>query len=183
MGTLFRSGVLSFVFLMSGCAAPAFYSSRYEDISTPNLWEQYSIVKDPTRIALIEAELGSRGVYSNSSLGLYLGKTTAASYGKNLYAREEPVHPDKDCDDFQSSAEAQKYFLRNGGPVSDQDGLDRDGDGLACEWGVRLKRSARQNAPKPVYVAAKPVRSGCYVGPRGGTYTITSSGAKDYGGC
>lgn len=25
--------------------------------------------------------------------------------------------------------------------------------------------------------------SGCYVGPRGGTYTITKSGRKNYGGC
>ncbi|MFN7505107.1 MAG: YHYH domain-containing protein [Limnobacter sp.] len=25
--------------------------------------------------------------------------------------------------------------------------------------------------------------SGCYVGPRGGTYTLTKSGRKNYGGC
>lgn len=34
--------------------------------------------------------------------------------------------------------------------------------------------------PKPA-----PTRSGpeCFVGPRGGTYTITASGRKNYGGC
>ena len=32
---------------------------------------------------------------------------------------------------------------------------------------------------------ARPTSSGatCYVGPRGGTYTITKSGRKNYGGC
>jgi hypothetical protein len=57
-----------------------------------------------------------------------------------------------------------------------------------------------QNAPAPSYLAA-PVTSSrtnsaaterrsssssgrtCYVGPRGGTYTITKSGRKNYGGC
>jgi hypothetical protein len=36
-------------------------------------------------------------------------------------------------------------------------------------------------------VATQPTRStlppGCFVGPRGGTYTITKSGRKNYGGC
>ncbi|HEU4457766.1 MAG TPA: YHYH domain-containing protein [Methylibium sp.] len=31
--------------------------------------------------------------------------------------------------------------------------------------------------------AAAPHRPACYVGPRGGTYTITASGRKNYGGC
>ena len=40
---------------------------------------------------------------------------------------------DKDCGDFSSHAEAQAFFLANGGPASDPHRLDRDNDGLACE--------------------------------------------------
>lgn len=40
---------------------------------------------------------------------------------------------DANCSDFASQAAAQTYFLNNGGPSQDPDGLDADGDGLACE--------------------------------------------------
>lgn len=41
---------------------------------------------------------------------------------------------DKNCDDFNSQAEAQQYFRDNGGsPTNNVDGLDRDNDGVACE--------------------------------------------------
>lgn len=39
--------------------------------------------------------------------------------------------------------------------------------------------------PLPAYSAPRTTSSGqtCFVGPRGGTYTITKSGKKNYGGC
>jgi hypothetical protein len=40
---------------------------------------------------------------------------------------------DRDCPDFGSQAEAQRFFLENGGPSSDPHRLDRDHDGIACE--------------------------------------------------
>lgn len=40
---------------------------------------------------------------------------------------------DLDCGDFGSQASAQDYFLSIGGPSSDPDNLDADGDGIACE--------------------------------------------------
>lgn len=41
---------------------------------------------------------------------------------------------DKDCSDFSSQAEAQRYFEAKGGsPSNNVDGLDRDHDGIACE--------------------------------------------------
>lgn len=39
--------------------------------------------------------------------------------------------PDKDCSDFSSQEEAQQYY-DDAGP-GDPNGLDRDGDGVACE--------------------------------------------------
>jgi micrococcal nuclease len=40
---------------------------------------------------------------------------------------------DRDCADFVSQSEAQRYFRAKGGPGSDPDYLDGDGDGVACE--------------------------------------------------
>lgn len=40
---------------------------------------------------------------------------------------------DHNCDDFSTQAEAQEYFESHGGPQQDPDGLDADGNGLACE--------------------------------------------------
>ncbi|MDQ3647566.1 MAG: excalibur calcium-binding domain-containing protein [Actinomycetota bacterium] len=39
---------------------------------------------------------------------------------------------DRDCSDFDDQAAAQDYFIDRGGPRSDPDRLDGDGDGVAC---------------------------------------------------
>lgn len=43
------------------------------------------------------------------------------------------VSGDKDCTDFATHAQAQTFFISQGGPGSDPHRLDSDGDGLACE--------------------------------------------------
>jgi hypothetical protein len=40
---------------------------------------------------------------------------------------------DLDCSDFANQPEAQEYFESIGGPGSDPDRLDADGDGRACD--------------------------------------------------
>lgn len=45
-------------------------------------------------------------------------------------ARSQVLKRDKDCSDFPSQAAAQSYFDSQSG---DPDGLDSDGDGVACE--------------------------------------------------
>ena len=40
---------------------------------------------------------------------------------------------DRDCDDFDSREEAQRFFERRGGPDEDRHNLDDDSDGRACE--------------------------------------------------
>ena len=86
-----------------------------------------------------------------------------------------------DRDAFASDRAAQVFFLQAGGPTDDPHDLDRDGDGFACEWGVSLRRAedARAAAAQRRMAAA----SRCYTGPRGGTYTITASGGRNYDGC
>ena len=41
--------------------------------------------------------------------------------------------PEPGCYDFNSQAQAQKFFEDEGGPSSDPHGLDSDHDGVACE--------------------------------------------------
>jgi hypothetical protein len=40
---------------------------------------------------------------------------------------------DKDCSDFDTWREAQKFYKRHGGPDRDPHRLDADRDGIACE--------------------------------------------------
>ncbi|HEX6152552.1 MAG TPA: excalibur calcium-binding domain-containing protein [Solirubrobacterales bacterium] len=40
---------------------------------------------------------------------------------------------DKDCSDFKTWREAQKFYKRHGGPQRDPHRLDGDDDGIACE--------------------------------------------------
>ena len=178
------------VIVLGACAAtPTNY--RYQNLSTPTLWGELSRASDTRTLMLIEAELGARGVMNSGDE--YIGRRTAGTVGRSAYVRTEPVSGDKNCSDFPSAGEAQRFFLAAGGPVRDPHGLDSDGDGNACEWGRSLQASVshhrriRAQQTRAVWAATKTrtvASSGrCYVGPRGGTYTITASGTKDYDGC
>lgn len=185
------------IFLLSlcvgviGCSAPQERATdRYSAMPSSALWLEQATTASPMALAQIEAELGRRGETHSGSA--YLGKQTGSAYGKQLYARAAaPRQAGKDCADFANAGAAQKFFLSNGGPTRDSYNLDGDGDGLACEWGRHLKASGQKYghaAPRPAKIAArvytKPrYASGCYVGPRGGRYTISASGRKNYGGC
>jgi hypothetical protein len=47
----------------------------------------------------------------------------------------------------------------------------------------RPKQAAAMPEQAASSVARPPASPNCYTGPRGGTYTITASGRKNYGGC
>jgi hypothetical protein len=131
---------------------------------------------EPVLLA-VEAELALRDDVTCAGAA-----RSAARVGVPVYPRREG-RADHDCADFARGARAQVFFLAAGGPARDPHGLDADGDGLACEWGVERDRLWAPPAPP---VSAAPRRSGsgrCHVGPRGGTYTITSGGNKNYSGC
>lgn len=143
------------------------------------------------QLLAIEAELGARGVmqcasaYGTSS---YLGEKTSGTVGRSLYARSAQTSAsgdDKDCSDFASAGEAQRFFIASGGPHQDPHALDGDGDGNACEWGKALKSSVAKYKPRPKSVSySAPRRSSspiCHTGPRGGRYYYSASGNKVYG--
>jgi len=70
-------------------------------------------------------------------LGGVVGATLLMGGGdsSNDYSTERSYeeYGDKDCGDFSSQSEAQRFFEAEGGPDSDYHGLDRDQDGIACE--------------------------------------------------
>jgi hypothetical protein len=60
-----------------------------------------------------------------------LGVLVAVAFAAG--ATPDRAHADVNCSDFSTQAQAQSFFLNNGGPSSDPDGLDADHDGIACE--------------------------------------------------
>jgi|GEM_PF-1884324 len=177
--------------LVSGCVtAPSQNraSSQLQALSSASLWTKQATTGSALELAMVEAELGARGEVSFGRW--YLGQRTAGAFGTKRYQRTSRISSTNDvmnCSDFSNSAEAQRYFLASGGPLSDAHNLDGDGDGLACEWGKKIaatKKRYSYKAPAPRRATtARRSSSGCYTGPRGGRYTITASGRKNYGGC
>lgn len=52
------------------------------------------------------------------------------------------------CAAFRAPDLAQEWFLQNGGPARDRQGLDPDGDGFACDWDPTPYRAAAAAARK-----------------------------------
>lgn len=163
-------------------SGPTATRNPFASYSTTKLWGIQGMTSSASELRMAEAELGARG---ETSLGTwYIGQRTAAEVGTSRYSRSGAGGSGRDCDSFASSADAQRYFLLNGGPSNDPHNLDGDGDGYACEWGAFV-RSSYSKFKAAVYKPARTYRSSgaCHRGPRGGTYTITASGNKNYGGC
>lgn len=187
------------IFSLSACASQTGAPVGYQYLNEQTLWYELSHTNDTATILQVEAELASRGSIRSSAGNEYIGRRTSSGVGKSIYSRSETVTGNYNCSDFPSAAEAQKFFLAAGGPTKDPHGLDKDGDGNACEWGNALKSSVRQHhqykasqvaTTKKVQTTTRAksstrVRSSsrCYTGPRGGTYTITASGNRNYSGC
>lgn len=62
-------------------------------------------------------------------LPVLLGTVSATASAAPPIARTA----DRDCSDFDSQADAQRYFREQGGPDSDPNRLDANGDGRACD--------------------------------------------------
>ena len=45
-----------------------------------------------------------------------------------------------ECSKFKTKDEAQRKFLKDGGPYKDRFNLDPDGDGFACDWDPEIYR-------------------------------------------
>ena len=187
------------IVVLAGCAAPAFSPAVAPAVTV--VAEAGLIPVGLDRAALcalytgpdmserhllaVEAELALRGGTCTGMVLRSSSRIGSARYSRVPTQTSAPVvqGDNLNCSDFTNAAQAQRVFLSAGGPTRDPHGLDRDGDGFACEWGVA--RAGLWTAPPPVAASFPTRRSGgrCHVGPRGGTYTITASGRKNYGGC
>ena len=74
-------------------------------------------------------------------------------------------------------------FAHGGGLNAQGCHHDRKNGGYHCHRAPKQVGDAQKSAatPEPQPAPAAPPK--CYVGPRGGTYTITPSGSKNYKGC
>lgn len=84
---------------------------------------------------MLEVELHDRGLAACD--GRPVGSVSRGLRGSATFPRAQTgtLVNDRDCSDFDSAADAQRFFLAQGGPARDAHALDPDGDGLACAWG------------------------------------------------
>ncbi len=78
----------------------------------------------------------AQGCHTNSKTGDYHchGKPAVKTQAKTVAkTTAKSGFVDKNCPDFATHAQAQAFFVENGGPTSDPHRLDADKDGLACE--------------------------------------------------
>jgi hypothetical protein len=64
---------------------------------------------------------------------LAIAGIAAALLAASLATSSATAFVDKDCSDFPTQRNAQKFFKKHGGPKRDRHGLDADHDGIACE--------------------------------------------------
>lgn len=113
--------------------------------------ERESIESDAERLARMQAE---RVVVAPTAIPerpedigpniIDYALATAHPVGESRFARR-PVpqaRHQRACLAFRSADLAQEWFLQNGGPTRDRQGLDPDGDGYACAWDPDVYRAA-----------------------------------------
>ena len=71
---------------------------------------------------------------SNSNNKNSDSSTKKSNASSNTGLKYDPNGPDRNCSDFSSQEEAQKFYEAAGGPAVDPHGLDgNDNDGIVCE--------------------------------------------------
>lgn len=90
-------------------------------------WWYREYAPDDGRLQTLErqARRAGRGLWSQAD--------PTAPWDWRSRRREDPDTEDRDCSDFGTQAEAQRFFEAAGGPERDPHRLDSDGDGEACE--------------------------------------------------
>lgn len=107
-----------------------------------------------------------------------------------------PVLDDRDCDEFPTREDAQRFYEEAGGPRQDIHELDPDDNGRACdETGVGASPTpssrssdaqARPSAaavPSPVRMSEQTTVSGSVAGPSGGSASRTNCESTDPSRC
>ena len=110
-------------------------------------------------------------------IGFAWGPIAVQAHGGGLNA--DGCHNNRKTGDYHCHGGRPAAVIGGGGqPVPLVGGGSRGLPGVAAGGGL-----GRQGTAVPLMPASSGRRPTCYVGPRGGTYTIASSGRKNYGGC
>lgn len=89
------------------------------------------LAEDRARLIVVQpTALPSR--VGDVNVALFAQQTTNA-VGQRLYQRSG-MGIGGGCGRYRTADDAQRAFLAAGGPTSDPNGLDPDGDGFACRW-------------------------------------------------
>ena len=93
----------------------------------------------------IEIEISNSSNSSNSSDYVNVAKfarDTKNNKGEKIFTRLSFSIYDNwnECSKFKTKDEAQRKFLKDGGPYKDRFNLDPDGDGFACDWDPEIYR-------------------------------------------
>ena len=69
-------------------------------------------------------------------------RETNNKVGENVFSRNgfSIYNHWNECAKFKNKDEAQRKFLKTGGPYTDKFNLDPDGDGFACKWDPKAYR-------------------------------------------
>ena len=112
---------------------------------------------DLFRVLVRDAREGSKGLWGGCG---ELGDSDPSA----SVAPRAPSVGDKDCADFSTHDEAQRFYVENGGPTSDPHRLDGDDDGVACEeLAGGGARPAPTRAPRTAPPTAPPTeRTSCH---------------------
>jgi hypothetical protein len=82
---------------------------------------------------IMEIEVLRNGEWTPLDIAVPTSTPDAAAEPTAEPGQTPAAEADMDCADFATQAEAQRFFLAHGGPDQDPHGLDRDGNGIACE--------------------------------------------------
>ena len=118
------------------------------DLSLSTL-EQQNIDKEKAAKKLEEARKERVEVVVDKSKN-YTNYVNVASFARNTKNKKgEKVYTRlsfsiydnwNECSKFKNKDEAQRKFLKDGGPFNDKFNLDPDGDGFACDWDPDIYR-------------------------------------------
>lgn len=87
----------------------------------------------PEAQASLPANPGLDGDNDGYACESKFGEPTTSTSGGTTQVSAVVATGDKNCKDFASQADAQTFFVSQGGPARDSHDLDRDDDGIACE--------------------------------------------------
>ena len=90
----------------------------------------------------IEIEVENSNDFLNEINVAKFARDTIHKKGEKLFSRIglNTYNNWNQCSKFKTKDDAQRHFLKTGGPYSDKFNLDPDGDGFACDWDPEVYR-------------------------------------------